>query len=205
MSDERETKPAGHRWFAATYDFLVRGAERRRIGKLRRNLLANVRGDVLEIGAGTGANFEHYPSDARVIATEPDPHMLKRAQGKLRPNIDARLAPAEELPFADASFDTVVSTLVLCTVRDPARALNEARRVLRPGGSLIFLEHVRGEGALARFQKLIQPVYGWFAAGCHLSRDTERAITDAGFRFETITRGKLAPLMPAIYGVGRPA
>ena len=127
MSDLEHT-PSGHRWFAATYDLITKPGEKR-LGKLRRELLADLRGDVLEIGAGTGANFEHYPQGVRVVALEPDPHMLKRAQKRLlelgRADIDVRLAPAEQLPVDDASFDAVVATLVLCTVHDQPRALAE--------------------------------------------------------------------------------
>ena len=131
-------------------------------------------GRVLEVGCGTGANLEHY--DWQKIesfhATEPDPYMLKRVQPKLdalpaeaRAKVTLTEAPAEALPFADGSFDTVVSTLVLCTVTEPSRALSEIRRVLAPGGELRLFEHVRGAGFLQRVQRLIEPVYGWTAGG----------------------------------------
>ncbi len=197
----------GHRWFAAVYDILMRPGERGPIGRIRPQLLEGLHGDVLEIGAGTGANFAHYPAESRVIALEPDPYMLKRAEAKIVAlgvtNVDAQRAPAEHLPFDDASFDAVVSTLVLCTVRDLPASLAEVRRVLRPGGEFRFLEHVRGEGLLGRLQDLVQPVYGWFFAGCHANRRTEAAFRDAGFEFVSFDHKKVNPVMPVIYGVAQ--
>lgn len=195
--------PEGHRWFAAAYDVMARGMERGPIGRMRSELLGDVSGDVLEIGAGTGANFAHYPAGVRVVALEPDPHMLKRAATRVTPGIDLRQAPAEKLPFDNGSFDYVISTLVLCTVDDVPVSLAEIRRVLRPGGELRFLEHVRGEGMLGRVQDTIQPVYGWMSGGCHGNRNTERALSDAGFDFKRIDHRKLAPWQPAIIGVAR--
>ena len=120
MTDSTTPDP-GHRWFAAVYDLMMKPGEKR-VGKLRHQLLADLRGDVLEIGAGTGANFEHYPQGVRVVALEPDPHMLKRAQKRLlelgRTDIDVRLAPAEQLPVDDA---------VVRRRRLDARALHGAR------------------------------------------------------------------------------
>jgi ubiquinone/menaquinone biosynthesis C-methylase UbiE len=195
----------GHRWFAAAYDVMARGMERGLIGRMRAELLRDVSGDVLEIGAGTGANFAHYPAVARVVAIEPDPHMLKRARARARAtqNVDVRDAPAERLPFDDASFDFVISTLVLCTVDDVPVSLAEIRRVLRRGGELRFLEHVRAGGALGRMQDAIQPVYGWMSGGCHGNRDTERLLRDAGFDFAPIDHRKLAPWQPAIIGIAK--
>ena len=207
MTDSTTPDP-GHRWFAAVYDLMMKPGEKR-VGKLRHQLLADLRGDVLEIGAGTGANFEHYPQGVRVVALEPDPHMLKRAQKRLlelgRTDIDVRLAPAEQLPVDAAAFDAVVSTLVLCTVRDQPRALAEIRRVLRPGGEFRFLEHVRGEAFLGRVQDLMQPAWGWFSAGCNVNRRTEPAIRAAGFEIATVEHRKMAPWMPAIVGIAKPA
>ena len=207
MNDSKRTEP-GHRWFAASYDIVTKPGEKR-LGKLRHQLLADLHGDVLEIGAGTGANFAHYPQGVRVVAFEPDPHMLKRAQKRLvelgRTDIDVRLAPAEQLPVDDASCDAVVSTLVLCTVRDLRRALAEARRVLRPGGELRFIEHVRGEALLGRVQDVIQPAWGWCAAGCNVNRRTEPAIRAAGFEMASIEHKKMAPWMPAIVGTAERA
>ena len=130
--------------------------------------------------------------------------MLKRAQARLvelgRTDIVARLAAAESLPFEDASFNSVVSTLVLCTVGDLPSTLAEIRRVLRPGGDLRFLEHVRGDGLLGSGQDLVRPAWSWFAAGCQINRRTEQALCDAGFEIVAMEHKKMAPWMPAITG-----
>ena len=194
----------GHKWFASLYDGMNRSEEKGFLGEWRQQLLADVSGDVLEIGAGTGANFVHYPEEARVVALEPDPFMLKRAEQKLadtgRTNISLRQAPAEALPFPDASFDTLVSTLVLCTVSDPGRALNELRRVLRPGGRLLFIEHVRADGFGGAVQDGIRPLWGWFGAGCHPNRRTEETLRDAGWDVSIEGRHRVFRFVPMIRG-----
>ena len=210
ISDKQKTStPAteeskGHRWFAALYDGMSRSEEKGFLGEMRRNLLAGVSGDVLEIGAGTGANFEHYPATARVVALEPDPFMLKRAEKKLaelgRANITLQRGPAESPPFPDASFDTIVSTLVLCTVADPARALEEMRRVLRPGGRVLFIEHVRADGLGGRVQDAIRPLWGWFGAGCHPNRRTEETLRDAGWDVVIDERRRMFRFVPMLRG-----
>jgi ubiquinone/menaquinone biosynthesis C-methylase UbiE len=194
----------GHSWFAAFYDRMTRAEERGFLGEMRGQLLGDLTGDVLEIGAGTGANFEHYPANARVTALEPDPFMLKRATGKLaalgRTNISLQQAPAERLPFDDATFDVVISTLVLCTVRDVPASLAEIRRVLRPGGQVRFIEHVRSQGFSGRVQDLIRPIWGWFSAGCHPNRRTLDALRSAGFEVEVKERRKMMAFVPLIRG-----
>jgi ubiquinone/menaquinone biosynthesis C-methylase UbiE len=157
---------------------------------------------VVEIGAGTGLNFAHYPAAVtEVVATEPDPHMLRRArEAAAGAPVPVRVvrAPAERLPFGDGEFDTAVSTLVLCSVRDPASALAEVTRVLRPGGSLLFFEHVRSENPRhARWQDRLERPWGWFSGGCHPNRDTVRNIERAGFRFESLERFPYGPPTPA--------
>ena len=198
------TKDKGHRWFAAVYDKMNRSEERGFLGEMRRQLLGDLTGDVLEIGAGTGANFEHYPPNVRVTALEPDPFMLRRAEEKLaalgRSNITLQQAAAELLPFDDASFDAVVSTLVLCTVKDVAGSLVEIRRVLRPGGELRFIEHVRGAGVGGRVQDFIRPIWGWFGAGCHPNRRTLDALRVAGFDAAVTERRKIMAFVPLIRG-----
>jgi SAM-dependent methyltransferase len=209
VGDERDIastetpREKGHRWFAAIYDRMGRSEEREFLGQMRHHLLSGVQGNVLEIGAGTGANFAHYPSGARVIALEPDPFMLKRAEQKVAElglsNVSLQRAPAESLPFPDASFDTVVSTLVLCTVQDVASCLAEMRRVLRPGGRVLFIEHVRAQGWFGGLQDLVRPVWSWFGAGCQPNRRTDDAFRHAGwevtiderhaFRFVPMLRG----------------
>jgi ubiquinone/menaquinone biosynthesis C-methylase UbiE len=204
MRTRTKTETRGHRWFAATYDITAK-LDRGRIEPLRKKVVSDVAGDVVEIGAGTGANFELYGPEARVTAFEPDPHMLKRARNKIPQGtqIELRQASAEAVPCDDASADVVVTTLVLCTVDDLARSLEEARRVLRPGGELRFLEHVRGEGRLGRFHDIVRPGWSWVAAGCHPNRRTEQAIRDSGFEIIEVERTKLGPMLPAIRGVAR--
>jgi SAM-dependent methyltransferase len=164
--------------FAAIYDSALRRGERAGMADHRRALLAAASGRVLEIGAGTGLNLPFYPDDADVVLTEPDAPMAKRLErrgGTIVP------ATAEALPFEDAAFDTAVSTLVLCTVADPARAVAEIARVLRPGGRLLFIEHVRGEGRLGRWQDRLNRPWRHVGHGCNANRDTLAALREGGF------------------------
>ena len=208
----------GHRWFAAFYVRLSASVERTPFMKgVRQEIVGGARGRVLEVGAGTGASFPYYGDQAdEIVATEPDPHMLKRARRRAeqaaRP-IELRQAGAEELPFEDAAFDSVVSTLVLCTVPDPDRALSEVRRVLKPGGELRFFEHVRYDHAFGAFwQDAVAPVWRWIGAGCNPNRDTAALIRAAGFEFDQLEFFKhhlpvppLGFVRPHIKGVARPA
>jgi ubiquinone/menaquinone biosynthesis C-methylase UbiE len=154
----------------------------------RRRLLAGARGAVLEIGGGTGANLSHYRDVDRVTIAEPDPFMRRKLDQKLtdaRVSVEVSTAGAEALPFPDGSFDSVVSTLVLCTVQDQEAALDEVRRVLCPGGRLLFIEHVRAAGSAARWQDRLEPLWRRLLGGCHPNRDTVAAIEEAGFEIET--------------------
>jgi ubiquinone/menaquinone biosynthesis C-methylase UbiE len=154
------------------------------IGDHRRRLLAGLVGRVLEVGAGNGLNFPHYPATVTdVLAVEPEPYLRRLALAA------ARQAPvdgtAEALPAPDRAVDAVVASLVLCTVADPDQALAEVRRVLRPGGRLRFYEHVRAQDPqLARWQDRLERPWGWLVGGCHPNRDTVAAITAAGLRAE---------------------
>jgi SAM-dependent methyltransferase len=160
----------------------------------RRRTLETARGRVLEVGSGTGLNLSHYPSVEAVVALEPDPHMRRRAairSAAIDPPfpVEEVAATAEDLPFDDHSFDTVVFCLVLCTVARPRRAVEEARRVLRPGGQLLLLEHVRSPRPAVRWlQHAATPVWRHLAGGCHLDRMPEATVTSAGFRFEHLWR-----------------
>lgn len=194
----------GHRWFAAIYDSMAASEERRFMGDVRAELVGGAKGSVLEIGAGTGLNFPYYQKDVEVIATEPDPYMLRRARRRLIESgnhIELRESSAEELPFENDSFDTVVGTLVMCSVPHPERALAEIRRLLKPGGEYRFYEHVRYDSAFGGFwQDAILPIWRWFGAGCHPNRDTVRTIQNAGFTIAQLQRTKpLPPVPPMIF------
>jgi ubiquinone/menaquinone biosynthesis C-methylase UbiE len=171
---------------AAIFDFLSGLLERRGLLEWRRILVGDLSGDVVEIGCGTGLNFPHYPADVRVVGSDLDPVMLARAVDRAR---DARaevsvvVGDAMSLPVADAAADTVVIGAVLCCVTDPAAALAEVRRVLKPDGRMRFLEHVRAdEGTMrARFQDAVNPLWKRVSGGCNANRDTVAAIRAADF------------------------
>src|SRR5215204_4418134 len=197
----------GHRIFAALYDPLGVSMERGSMGRRRERLLGEARGAVLEIGGGTGANLSYYGDVERVTVVEPDPFMRKRLGPKsvaARVPVEVSAAGAEALPFADGSFDNVVSTLVLCTVPDQKAALDEVRRVLRHGGRLLFIEHVRAAGSAARWQDRLEPLWRRLLGGCHPNRDTVAAIEEVGFEIEAFESfyppDPLSALMPHVQG-----
>ena len=178
---------------AAMYDPFLALGERRGMRGRRAALLAGARGRVLEIGAGTGLNLPFYPPqlDALVLS-EPDESMARRLESRrARERPDARVvrACADALPFADASFDAVVSTMVLCTVPNPEAAVAEVRRVLRPGGRLLYLEHVRSDGPLGRWQDRAARAWAAFAAGCRCDRQTHHLL-DRTFALERTIRAE---------------
>jgi SAM-dependent methyltransferase len=184
----------------AIADFLGRRWERD-LAPYRRSALAAARGRVLEIGAGTGFNVPHYPDGVdEVVMTEPGAGLLRRAErraGESGRRVASVQAFAEELPFEDDSFDTVVSTLVLCSVRDQDEALAEIRRVLKPGGELLFMEHVRAaDEKLARWQDRLERPWGVIAMGCHPNRATLERIEAAGFEVEGLRRDELPKVPP---------
>jgi ubiquinone/menaquinone biosynthesis C-methylase UbiE len=199
------------RLLAWSYDRLMHASEEACLAEWRRELLSDTLGDVLEVGAGTGANLPFYPSTlSRLVLAEPDLHMRARLHRRLHQSgrlVEISDAPASSLPFPDASFDTAVATLVLCSVPDPERALREIGRVLRPGGRFIFLEHVAADERPARlkWQRRIEPIWRRLLGNCHLTRPTGESIRAAGFRVDTETRAsirKTAPVArPSIRGV----
>jgi ubiquinone/menaquinone biosynthesis C-methylase UbiE len=190
----------GHKWFAAIYDKMLASEEKKYLGAIREDMLKDITGDVLEIGAGTGANFQYYRKGAHVVAIEPDPYMLGRAQERAAnaaANIDLRQVAAEQLPFPDAAFDFVIATLVLCSVSDPRKVLSEIYGVLRPGGEYRLYEHVRYQNPIGGLmQDAVTPVWQWFGAGCHPNRDAERLVREAGFEVVSAQRLTHVPPVP---------
>jgi ubiquinone/menaquinone biosynthesis C-methylase UbiE len=191
------------RIFAAGYDVFMKGTEASTFGAHRAALLGGLSGRVVEIGGGTGANLPYYGAEVTELAiTEPEEPMARRLERKLSEHsLHARVvrAPAEELPFEDASFDYAVSTLVLCTVSDPGRALAEIQRVLKPDGQLIFMEHVRSEDPkLARWQDRLQPLQYRLGHGCHCNRDTLANVKAAGFDVAKLEHDKVRKAPPIV-------
>jgi len=179
-------RPAGRPVFAALYDRVAAPLEQAVLSAHRAGLLSGLEGRVLDVGAGTGANLVHFGRATHVVAAEPDPWMRMRLAAKVTAAtvpVEVSSDTAEALSYDDASFDAVVFTCVLCTVGDPARALTEARRVLRPSGRLVLLEHVRGDGRLSAWQDHLTPLWAHVAGGCHPNRDPVTAAERAGFAF----------------------
>jgi ubiquinone/menaquinone biosynthesis C-methylase UbiE len=196
---------------AAVYDRFTRGSEEACLRKWRAELLGELSGEVLEVGAGTGSTLGLYPKAVtRLVMAEPDPHMRRKLRAKERPaGVEVSDGSLDKLPFENQSFDAVVCSLVLCSVRDQKAALAEIVRVLRPGGKLVFLEHVAADGKPDRlkWQGRIEPVWKHFMGNCHLTRRTEAAIAAAGLQIERIEREsirKALPIIrPSIRGVAR--
>lgn len=178
-----------HMFVAAVYDALMVPADKLGFEQVRRMVVRNARGRVLEIGAGTGLNFKHFEGADCVFAIEPDQHMIGHAVPRIRKCAALTQARAEELPFPDNSFDTVVSTLTFCTIEDPVRAAEEVRRVLKDDGCFYFAEHpIAEKPVLARTEKVMTPLWKRVAGGCHLDRDILSYFRTAGLNIAEITR-----------------
>jgi len=193
-----------HPRFARTWEKLSGESERRGTAEHRDRTLAGLTGRVLEVGAGNGTNFPHYPTTVtEVIAVEPEDRLRALAeQAAATAPVPVRVvaAHADELPYEDNSFDAVIATLVLCSVPDQHHALTELRRVLKSDGELRFFEHVRSDNPIYRLvQQAITPVWSLAGGGCHPNRDTTTAISNAGFEITDIDRFAYRPLkfMPA--------
>jgi ubiquinone/menaquinone biosynthesis C-methylase UbiE len=179
------------------------GTDRSLYGERKRDLLGDLGGTVVEIGPGAGVNLPYYGGDVRWIGVEPNVHFHPRLRRKAqRLGLDAAVhgGVAERLPLPDASADAVVSTLVLCSVDDPAAALAEVRRVLKPGGRFVFIEHVAAPGGslLRRVQRWVRPAWGALADGCRPDRETGRVIASAGFAEVQIERFDAAVPLPVV-------
>jgi ubiquinone/menaquinone biosynthesis C-methylase UbiE len=203
-----------HPVFARMYARMAEELEAKGAAQHRDEALAGLVGRVAEIGAGPGTNFAHYPATVtEVVAVEPEPYLREiasRAAASAPIPVTVLDGMADRLPVEDASCDAGVTSLVLCTVNDPAAALAELRRVIRPGGELRFFEHVRAvTPGFARFQRVVDVVWPRVGGGCHTSRDTLAAIEAAGFEVERVRRFSfrpslaVAPVSPHVIGVAR--
>lgn len=198
VSKPRGARGAGqafhHPLFARFYDAVNPAMERAGLASLRRELLDGLRGEVIEVGAGSGASFPHYPREVtRVVAVEPEPHLRRLARERAAQAdvpIEVVAGTAEDLAFADGSFDAAVVMLVLCSVREPEVAVAQLRRVLRPGGEIRALEHVRADTpGLRRVQRVLDAtVWPLLAGGCHTHRDPLATLEAAGFAADRVER-----------------
>lgn len=174
------------KFFAWYYDYFMNPLEKKLITNWRKELLTHAKGKVLEIGAGTGINFPLYKTCEEVVAIEPNPHMIEKSKERVKQAtvpISLTEASAENLPFPDAYFDTIVVTLVLCSVEEPEQVISELKRVLKKEGQLLFLEHVEMEQMFPRtLQKLLTPFWRHVCDGCHLNRKTEQIIRTSGLK-----------------------
>lgn len=191
------------RAFSALYDRILKGTEDAGMREKRREVLAQARGRTIDVGAGTGANLGLFPDGLTGITmAEPDPHMTKRLREKIAATgaeVELVEAGAEKLPVADDSFDTVVFTLVLCTVPDPAAALAEAARILKPGGQMLFVEHVRADDpGVARWQDRLERPWKFFADGCRCNRDTVANIEASPLTVDHVEHGELPKSPPIV-------
>ncbi|WP_188456537.1 class I SAM-dependent methyltransferase [Virgibacillus oceani] len=163
-------------WFPFVYDMTMKPLERTKFKKIRTKLINEAEGRVLEIGSGSGINFPYYKNAVRVDAIEPNPMMKKRSYKNIKKSqtsIQTYSVKAEKLPFADNTFDSVVATLVFCTIPKPIQALNEIHRVTKPGGKILLFEHVRmNQAFLGKTQDVLTPLWKKVCDGCHLNRDT---------------------------------
>jgi len=201
---------------AQSYDRMMSSAEQACLHGWRAELVGEAEGDVLELGAGTGLNLEHYRASGitRLVLAEPDAHMRMKLRQAVRLSpragrVELRDDAAEALRFPDESFDVVVATLILCTVADPTRAVSEMTRVLRPGGCLLYLEHVAAEGneERLRWQRRLEPAWKQLAGNCHLTRRTHLVLEQGGLELEGMVRESMRKafpwVRPTIRGVAR--
>ncbi len=192
---------------ARIYDRFMAATEQACLARWRGELLADLQGEVLEVGAGTGANLPYYSAAVEnLVLSEPEPAMRKQLEQKLASQahaaqqVEIAAALSHQLPYEAGRFDAVVCTLVLCSVPDVAASLAEVRRVLKPGGKFVFIEHVRDEQRAGRrlLQHAVQPAWRLIAGGCHLTRRTEQLIEGAGFEIQQIERESMRKALPIV-------
>ncbi len=178
------------KWFPIVYDTAMKPLEQTTFKKIRTNLLHKAKGRVLEIGSGTGANFPFYKNANQVDAIEPNTLMAKKSLDRIKQSnipIQTYMVKAEKLPFPDNTFDSVVGTLVLCTIPEPVEALKEIQRVSKPNAKLLFFEHVKmDQPLLGKLQDVLTPTWKKICDGCHLNRNTLEVIRQTGFSIEKV-------------------
>ena len=205
VGSESPGHKGGHRAFAAYWEWATKH-ESQTERELRREAATRLHGRVLELGVGVGANWNYLPPGIEYVGIEPDTYMLNRARKRsaaLGRQMDLHEERAERLSFEDDSFDAVLVTFTLCSVEQLAPALSEAYRVLKPGGELVFVEHVRPEGAkLGWLCDRITPAWRRIGGGCHPNRRTTEAIARSGLDVETLVRRKVNGI-PMVAGVAR--
>jgi len=182
--------------FAGMYDRFLARVERHGLSDKRKEMLAPAYGRTVELGTGTGLNLPHYPEAVtELVLTEPYPHMVAKLATKVRDHpkrVQLTVAGAEQLPFEDASFDTVVAAMIMCTVRDPDVVLAEIERILKPGGQYLFLEHVRNpDPKIARKQDIVQLGWYWFGNECHCNRPTTETLRGSSLVIEDLKQDKM--------------
>lgn len=187
------------------YDALTALAERRFLGAIRAALISPLRGSIVEVGAGTGASFSYYDASTHVLAMEPDPSMFKRAEQRAaQASADVDIMRVSDLALDDLSAqsaDHVVATLVLCSVEEPVSTLHRIHRVLRPGGTFVFVEHVRAGGLAGKIQSSLTPLWRRVAGNCHLDRTIEPTLQQAGFALSGLSEKVMPfPLRRLVYG-----
>ena len=195
LSTRRRAKqPPMNGWL---YDAMTKGPEQKLLGPIRAALLGEISGEIVELGAGTGLNFPYYPAAARVRAIEPNASMLAKAKTRaplVSAHIDLAQGGDEVLDaIAEGTLDAVVATLVFCSVDDPTRTMQRVLRVLKPGGRFVTMEHVRDVTGWGRLQSLLTPVWCRVCANCHLDRDMERTIREAGYSSVRLQERKMPP------------
>ncbi|MEO2076295.1 MAG: class I SAM-dependent methyltransferase [Bacillus sp. (in: firmicutes)] len=194
------------RLFAKWYDFFMNPLEKKKFKKIRNELISKATGNVLELGAGTGINFLFYKKVDKVFAIEPSPYMVERSATKVKKAvvpIEIIQASAEELPFADNTFDTVVATLVFCTIPNPEKALVELKRVCKPEGSILLFEHVKMKNRLlGALQEWLTPAWKRVCDGCCLNRDTVELFQARGIQIKNMET-YYSDLFIAVEGVNK--
>ncbi len=177
------------KWFPHLYDTVMKPLEKRKFKRIRIKLVEQATGKVMEIGSGTGVNFPYYRNAVSVDAIEPDSVMRERSQNRAQSPAPIQIwnTDAEQLPFGDDTFDSVVATLVFCTIPNPIKALEEVKRVAKPGAAILLFEHVRvDQPVMEKAQDVLTPLWKHICDGCHLNRDTLASVRQTGIEVNSV-------------------